>query len=418
MLNSRIQEKRVKTKDGKIHSYVYVIVDYTENGKRCQKPYNTGMSISELHRGGKRKVEKMQIEFAKQWEDKLAKKRGMDINFANLTVMQMLQKYADDRKIERNLSDQVYENYVTTYPNKMREFLRKRGKENMKLADFTWADAEAFMDSVWKQKNQRTNETLSPNTIKHIVNFFKPAFKYAKKKKFVTHNAFEDVTAPKIPIEKPEFFTNEEFDILWNALENEEVGLAIQFAMWTGMRRSEVVGLKHKAIDYANNAIVVREKVLRKKGEGLKCYKELKTKYSKRSIPLSLQAQAVLAKQAKSIEENSKRLLYDHTDSEYVFVDNNGKLVKPDRLTNTVKRLCDKYGIEGHLHKMRHTFATRLRKAGADVKIIQDTLGHADPNITLKYYMGTDETDKRVAVDKMSQQFANQSKTPDLRITK
>jgi integrase len=149
------------------------------------------------------------------------------------------------------------------------------------------------------------------------------------------------------------------------------------------------------------------------RGKGLKAYDKLKTKYSERTVPLSLQAQAILAKQANKVEENEKGLLYDHIDSNYVFVDNSGKLIKPDRLTNTVARLCKKFSIKGHLHKMRHTFATRLRKSGADVKIIQDTLGHADPTITIKYYMGTDKDDKKSAIDKMSEQFGS----PDLKVT-
>ena len=125
-----------------------------------------------------------------------------------------------------------------------------------------------------------------------------------------------------------------------------------------------------------------------------------------------------MLKQRRITNEHNKALLYYHDDNEYVFVDAYGKLIKPDRLTMTMKRLCERFGIKGHMHKTRHTFASHLRKTGADLKVIQELCGHANYSITADYYMGVDEDDTKAATDKLGEHFDFASKSTELQVHK
>ncbi|MCL2569983.1 MAG: tyrosine-type recombinase/integrase [Firmicutes bacterium] len=409
-LNSRIIEKKIGSK-----VYVGIVIDYAEGVKRKQAWRNSGLTLAEYHRGGKRRVEDMQKAFIDEFSAELSKRRGLNVDYANLTVMQLLQKYVDHRRTEKKLTDLVYYIYTTSHPDKMREFLRMRGREDMKLTDFTEFDAEAFVDYLRKLKT-REGKPFTDCTIKKILCFYKPAFKYAKRKKFVAHNAFENIDSPKVNQRRAEFFSKDEMRQLWEALENEGACLPIQFAMWTGMRRSEIVGLKWSAINFDNRTIRVREKVLPIAGEGLKAYTELKSDSSERTIPLSMQSQHILFRQIELTAENNKAIFYNHNYSDYVFVDKMGKMIKPDRLSNTVTRLCRRLGIKGHLHKFRHSFASHLLKQGANMKTIQELLGHVDCTVTMKYYLSVDDEDKQTAVASLDGHFDFASPPSRLRI--
>ena len=174
-----------------------------------------------------------------------------------------------------------------------------------------------------------------------------------------------------------------------------------------------LVGLKWKAVDLERGKVRVEEKVLKRKSIGMKAYTELKTDACYREIPLAPEALELLQKQRRITDANKQAYLYDHTDSEYVFVDNLGKSARPDRLSNGIKRLCEKFGIKGHMHKTRHTFASHLRKSGADLKTIQDLLGHAHYSITADFYMGVDDDDRVTATNNLSNHFNFAKKKDD-----
>ena len=74
---------------------------------------------------------------------------------------------------------------------------------------------------------------------------------------------------------------------------------------------------------------------------------------------------------------------YNEADSEYVFVDMLGNLIRPDYLTRKYSRLRDKYGLPHvTLHEIRHTVATLLLKHKVPMKYVQVTLGHSDISTT------------------------------------
>jgi integrase/recombinase XerD len=135
----------------------------------------------------------------------------------------------------------------------------------------------------------------------------------------------------------------------------------------TGMRRMEVAGLKLHDLDYERGTVMVRQ------GKGKK----------DRMIPMGARAFAWVA---RYIEEARPRLVVVGDDGA-VFLTNLGTPFEPGRLTQLVRDYIDaaEVGKRGSCHLFRHTCATLMLEGGADVRFIQQLLGHAKLETTQIY---------------------------------
>ena len=410
-LNSRIIDRRIKTKQG-FMIYKVIVIDYKDGlGKWKQATYNPKITLQEYERGRKKEFETIRQKFVEEFTGELEKRRGLNLDYANLTVMQLLQKYADHRKSQGKIGDMVYDDYSVggSYQNKVLEFLNKIGKPYLPASEFTEHHAEAFIDMLRTRKN-RDKKPISENTIKHHLVFYKPAFQYGVTKKFIKQNPFANIESPTIKIKKPKFFSPEDSGKIWIEIENEVRPLhaPLQLSILTGARRSEILALRWGDIDWAGGdwtkgSIKIRNKVLEMPGGELRYSETLKTEKSVRDIPLTPEAWWILDEQRKWVHKNSKSALYYHEYSDYVFIDERGLPVRPARLTRALKRICNKHSIEGHLHQLRHSYASYLRKSGVDITIISDLLGHANIGITGNFYLGVDDDDRRTATNKLAE---------------
>ncbi|MBU3811231.1 MAG: site-specific integrase [Candidatus Niameybacter stercoravium] len=115
--------------------------------------------------------------------------------------------------------------------------------------------------------------------------------------------------------------------------------------------------------------------------------KDLKTKNSKRIIPISNALKPLLLNH------------HQHSSSEYVFPSSTGSHMTPENVRRIQISLCKKANIPyKNFHALRHTFATRLIESGVDIKTVSLLLGHADINITLNTYVhSTDDTKHNAA---------------------
>lgn len=135
----------------------------------------------------------------------------------------------------------------------------------------------------------------------------------------------------------------------------------------TGMRRMEVAGLKLYDLDQERGTVMVRQ------GKGKK----------DRMIPMGARAFAWVA---RYIEEARPRLVVGHDDGT-LFLTNLGERFEPGRLTQLVRDYIDaaETGKRGSCHLFRHTCATLMLEGGADVRFIQQLLGHAELSTTQIY---------------------------------
>lgn len=159
-----------------------------------------------------------------------------------------------------------------------------------------------------------------------------------------------------------------------------------QFAVLTGLRRSEMCGLKWQSVDLAGGRLSVVNTLQRITGHGL-VEGQPKTVRSRRSIALAVDAVDLLHSiRGRQIEQQLKLGdLWRHMG--YVFTQVDGSPVIPDQVTQDFARLVRKARLPYlTLHGLRHAFATLSLTAGVDLKTTSEMLGHSSIAITADIY--------------------------------
>lgn len=176
-------------------------------------------------------------------------------------------------------------------------------------------------------------------------------------------NPFKKYKAPRPEDKSPRFFSKEDFQKLMLAIPELWLKNVVWFALFTGMRRSEIINLKWENIDFDRRSIAVQSNAT------------FKTKAGKRRVlPISDGALVLL----KSILKQP--------DNEYIFT-LYGKQIKPQWLTHRFKHYCKKAELnELHFHHLRTSFASWLVMSGVEIFSVSKLLGHSSVLITAKHY--------------------------------
>ena len=176
-------------------------------------------------------------------------------------------------------------------------------------------------------------------------------------------------------------------------------------ALWvlmlgTGMRRSEALGLRWEAVDFARNRLAVVSTVVLVGNKP--CFSEPKTPESRRVVHLDAPVLAALRAQRKRQAEEQLSAAHGWRDSGLVFTSAVGGMLDPHNVRRTFDLAIAKAGLTPiRLHDLRHTFATLALGAGAHPKQVQEMLGHADVSITLDIYAHVTEDMHRDAAERI-----------------
>lgn len=174
--------------------------------------------------------------------------------------------------------------------------------------------------------------------------------------------------------------------------------IPLQIAFHTGMRSAEVCGLTWDCIDLDNNKIEV-EKILVYKGKGISDFGTPKTQSSYRTISIGDTLIDILKKHKEWQEKNIKDYGKYYNHSNFVCTKENGENIT----TNSIKYLSRvvnlELGIDFNFHALRHTHATMLLEAKANIKDIQRRLGHSRLSTTMDIYSHVTKQMKDDTVD-------------------
>ncbi len=188
-------------------------------------------------------------------------------------------------------------------------------------------------------------------------------FRYLVREEIIPKNPIEHVSSPKLDKRLPSFLTKEEMVKLLNAPDlstplGQRDRALLELLYASGLRVSELVSLTPEQIDLETNEIRVW-------GKGSK----------ERMVLMGEPA----AEAIKNYSEDGRARLRGEKKSQALFLNRYGQRL-PER---SVQRLLHKYakkagiGKRVHPHMLRHTFATHLLDGGADLRVVQELLGHA-----------------------------------------
>ena len=200
-------------------------------------------------------------------------------------------------------------------------------------------------------------------------------FKYLASRKTIERNPAELLRAGKAPQQLPETLSADTVRQLLESISPAEVPFGtrdraiLELLYSSGLRVSELVSLRPDHIDWEDN-------FLRVTGKGSK------TRY----VPLG----GMAAKALKSYMQKARPLLLGErrgVNSQAVFLSNRGRMLTRERIRQIIKERALLAGLSDKVypHIMRHSFATHLLENGADLRVIQDMLGHSNLATTQIY---------------------------------
>ncbi len=199
------------------------------------------------------------------------------------------------------------------------------------------------------------------NSIARIWISLKLFFRYLHKNGHVSSNQFLFWESPKLKTVLPTVLTEKEVNQMLDACDNLFHLAIIEFLYATGIRVSELCNL---------NLFDVDEAVVRVKGKGGK----------ERALPIAKRTVEVLDLYLLDRRENEK-------EDPPLFITERGKRINRQFVWALVREYAEKAGIEKIVspHTLRHSYATHLLENGADLRIIQELLGHSNIGTTDRY---------------------------------
>lgn len=259
-------------------------------------------------------------------------------------------------------------------------------------------------------------KTLSATTVRHEHTLMHRLLKYAYRMDLIPNNPVDKVDPPKAERYEGTFYSEEELAELIEKTADHKLGLLIYVTALLGLRRSEVLGLRWKAIDFKENTITINHTVTDTRIDGetvIIASDRTKTKSSHRTFPMS----ESLKKQLLAWQDVQKRNrkfcgnCYNTEDLDYVFTDELGNRFKPRYIEDTFPKLLQKHGLRKiRFHDLRHTCASLMHKKGLSPKEVQEYLGHSTVSITLILYTHLDWNSKENAAKIME----NTVKAPEI----
>jgi integrase len=243
----------------------------------------------------------------------------------------------------------------------------------------------------------------SPRTVRYVHTIFNNALKKAVATRILTRNPCDGAELPKQNKKELSVFTPDEARRFLAAAQNDERGIIFEFALVTGARPEEYLALKWQDIDWEKKLAVFHRTVRWRKGGGWYLDEGMKTKLSRRTIPLPPsiieRLRSHRTKQAQEIVLLGPA--YERMD--FVFANGFGRPLHYGNITKRNYQRILKEARLGHftLYSLRHSCATLLLRNGVNIKVIQERLGHSDINLTLSVYAHVLEGMQAEASDNM-----------------
>lgn len=227
---------------------------------------------------------------------------------------------------------------------------------------------------------------LSPKTVSYHHSVLHVALQTAFKWGMIYRNPADAVDPPRVPRKDMQTYDEGEFNQFLKVAKDSPYYEIYYLALYTGMRRSELLALRWVDIDFIYSQIYVNRGMQRLKDNTF-VFSEPKSEKSRRTIALSPSAILVMRDYKEEIERRARELGTTIKDTDLIFSRLDGTPLRPNTVTRCWNEISKKAGVKQiRLHDARHTHASLMLKQGIHPKIVQERLGHSSISMTLDTY--------------------------------
>ncbi|WP_411739759.1 tyrosine recombinase XerC [Peribacillus sp. S4] len=285
-----------------------------------------------------------------------------------------LSSFIEYLQIEKNSSHYTIENYKRDI-QEFFLFLNEQGIEDITSVEYL--DVRLYLTNLYEKK-------LSKRTVARKTSCLRSLYKFLLREGDVKDNPFSLASLPKKDQRLPRFLYEKEMNQLFSSLKKDSpIGIRnnalLELLYATGIRVSECCDIKLQDIDLSLGTVLIH-------GKGKK----------DRYVPVGRYAQ-----EAIDLYIRTARMELTSSDAKahvYLFVNFRGDPLTPRGVRYILNELIKKSAADGslHPHMLRHSFATHLLNNGADIRTVQELLGHSKISSTQVYTHVTKDQLKKV----------------------
>lgn len=284
----------------------------------------------------------------------------------NLEMKEVFLRYLITERHYSELTKKAYEEDITEFS----DFLAATG--DTRYEKVTLQDVRIFLGELSQRE-------LSRNTISRKISSLRAFYQFLLKNQAVTENPFSYIHLKKKTLRLPRFFYEKEMDALFQAVKGEKPldfrnEALLEVLYGTGIRLSECKNIQLKDIDFDLSVVLIH-------GKGNK----------ERYVPFGHYAAVALQEYLR--KGRSLLMTKYHKEHDYLFVNQYGDQLSASGIEYILNQIIKKSSLTAdiHPHMLRHTFATHLLNNGADLRTVQELLGHASLSSTQIYAHVTKE---------------------------
>jgi site-specific recombinase XerD len=256
-------------------------------------------------------------------------------------------------------------NTLRAYKSDLEELISHLEKEKIEnIKDVSLEDLRSFLFKIGEKENQNS-------TVARKIASIKSFFAYCLKKEIINSNPASRLQSPKLAKKLPSILNQEQAEKyitfakkLWEEEKENKMlfqnYLIVEMLYSTGLRVSELVNLKKENFDFYNGLLTVKQ------GKGAK----------DRVIPIGKKALDALEYYLNNFEQRGA----------FIFQNHHGKQINPRQIREIIHKISAWSHLPDiHPHSLRHSAATALLENGADLRSVQEFLGHESLGTTQKY---------------------------------